>query len=74
MMKAMAPMLDDIRQAVLKSGRTRADIAREVQLSETHFSQFMSGGKGLSVEAAERLAACLGLAVVVKPKRHRKGR
>ena len=70
----MAPVLDDIRRAISESDESRADIAREAKLSETHLSQFMAGSKGLSVEAAERLAACVGLAVVVKPQRRQKGR
>lgn len=59
----------DIRQAVESSGKSRLQLSRETDILQSQFSDFMSGKKGLSVEALERLAESLGLEIVVKRKR-----
>ena len=66
MITPMAPVLDDLRAAAKGSGRTQAGLARALGLSGAHVCQFLAGTKGLSVEAAERLAALLGLEIVTR--------
>ena len=72
-MTMMVPILDDIRYAIEASGKTRSVIAKETGISQSHLSQLMDGTKGLSVEALERLADCLGLEVTVRKKKRKKG-
>jgi hypothetical protein len=73
-MSVMAPVLDDIRKAINASDTSRYRISKNTGLSESHLSQFMDGTKGLSVEAVELLADYLGLEIVARPKRRKKGK
>jgi transcriptional regulator with XRE-family HTH domain len=59
---------DEIREAVNDSGLTRYRIAKELGISESTMSRFMSGKGGLSLENIDRLADLLGLGIVVRPK------
>jgi len=70
----MAHILDEIRQAIEESGKTRYRIAKEAGISESRLSLLMSGKRGLSIEALEALADYLGLEVTLRPKKKRKGR
>lgn len=67
MISMMKPLLDDLRAAAKASSWSQAEIARALGLSTPHICQFYAGTKGLSVEAAERLAAFLGLEIVAWP-------
>ena len=65
---------DQIREAVDASGRSRYAICKEIRLAQSAMSRFMAGESGLSLEVIDRLAECLGLAVVVKqPEESKKG-
>jgi len=70
----MAPILDDIRRAIDASDKSRYRISKETGISESHLSQLMDRTKGLSIEALEVLADCLGLEIVTKVKRRKKGK
>jgi len=70
----MAMIPDTIRKAIETGKKTRYAIAKETGVSESHLSQFMKGTKGLSYEALERVADNLGLEIVIRPKKKRKGR
>lgn len=74
MIDVMAPILDDIRKAIKASGKSRYRISKDLRISEGQLSELMAGTKGLSVESLERLADYLGLEVVTRPKRRKKGR
>ena len=73
-MLVMAPILDDIRKAIKASGKSRYRIWKDTGISEGQLSELMAGTKGLSIEALERLAEYLGLEIIIRPKRRRKGR
>jgi hypothetical protein len=73
-MPAMTPILDDIRKAIDASDKTRYRISKETGISESRLCQLMGGTKGLSIEALELLADCLGLKIVTEPKRRKKGK
>ena len=73
-MLTMAPILDDIRKAIDTSEKKRAQISRETGVSEVRLCQLMAGTRGLSIEALELLADNLGLEIVAKPKRRKKGK
>jgi transcriptional regulator with XRE-family HTH domain len=74
----MAPILNELRAAAKASSWSQAEVARALGLSTPHVCQFYAGDKGLSVEAAEKLAAFLGLEIVTrqapKGKAKRKGK
>ena len=58
-----------IRAAIRDSEATRYRIAKETGLEESALSRFMSGGRGLSMEALDTLAAYFNLQLVpCKPR------
>ena len=57
---------DEIREAVDASEMSRYAIAKALGVAESTMSRFMSGKGGLSMEYIDRLAALLGLHIVVK--------
>ena len=70
----MSELLDAIRRAIEVSDKTCYRIARDTNIAPSQLSRLLSGERGLSVETAERLAEYLGLQIVIRPKRRRKGR
>lgn len=74
-MMDMTRILDAICNAIEGSDRTRYRIAKDTGISQTQLSRLMSGERGLSIDALERLADYLGLEITMRPKqRRRKGR
>ena len=72
---SMGQLLDEIRNAIDANGKTRYRIANDTGISQTQLSRLMSGERGLSIEALEKLVGYLGLEIVMRPKRRRqKGR
>ncbi len=69
----MGSTADQLRRAIEASGKTRYRIAEEAGIAQSQLSRLMSGECGLSFETAERLANNLGLEIVIRPKRSRKG-
>ena len=65
--------VDQLRCSTKTSGGTRYRIARESGIAESVLSRLVSGERGLSIDALERLADYLGLEITMQPKR-RKGR
>ncbi len=73
-MLGMARILDAICDAIEASDKTRYRIAKETGISQSQLSRVMSGERGLSIHALERLADYLGLEIIIRPKRRmRKG-
>ncbi len=68
MMTCMGRLLDEIRDAIEASGKTRYRIAQESGIAESVLSRLMSGERGLSIDALETLADYLGLEIVMRPK------
>jgi transcriptional regulator with XRE-family HTH domain len=68
MIPMMTPILDDLRTAAKASSWSQAEIARALELTPSQVCMFYAGKRGLSVEAAEKLAAFLGLEIVTRPK------
>jgi transcriptional regulator with XRE-family HTH domain len=65
----VSKLLDEIRQAIEASDKSRYRLSKETGIDEGQLSKLMSGTKGLSYEALERLAEALGLEIVVRKKR-----
>jgi len=73
-MKSMSKVLSEICKAIRESDKTPYRIAQESGVEKSALSRLLNDQRGLSIEAIERLADCLGLDIVVRPKRKRKGR
>ena len=65
---------DQIRAAVAASGISRYSIAKALGVAESTMSRFMSGQNGLSMAYLDRLGELLGLHVVVRPTKERRGK
>ncbi len=52
------------RERIEKSGLSLCEIARQTGVSSAQLSRFMRGERGLRIPTAEKLADCLGLALV----------
>ena len=70
----MPAIYEDIRKAIAASEMSRYRIAKKTVISEAQLSLFMARKKGLSVEALETLADCLGLEITTRPKRKKPNR
>ena len=71
----MGDVLSEIRRAIKESQKSRYRLWKETGIVQSHLSRLMSGEAGLSVENLERLAAALGLEIVVRPaKRSRQAK
>ena len=62
-MEKQKGFLDQVRQAVEESGYGRNQLARMVGMDKSSMSRFMSGERGLSAGAIDKLAAVLKLRV-----------
>ena len=71
----MSKLLDEIREAIKASDKTRYRLSKETAIPQSQLSRLMTGAKGVSFDAMERLAEALGLEIILRPKRRqRKGR
>lgn len=70
----MGRTLDAICEAIEASDKTRYRIAKDTGISQAHLSRLMSGERGLSIDALERLADYLGLEITIRHRRRQKGR
>jgi hypothetical protein len=69
-MAAKANLLSvQIRAAIGAAGVTRYRIAKDTGISESMLSRFMSGSRGLSMEALDVLGEYLGLEIRTRAKR-----
>jgi hypothetical protein len=62
-----------IQAATWELGLEQAELARRADLSESAISRFMRGERFLSAGAIDRVLEVLGLEVVVRSRRVRKG-
>jgi transcriptional regulator with XRE-family HTH domain len=72
MAKRRIKFSDQLRRAVDASGLSRYRIAKEIGVSESLLSRFMSG-KWLGEENLDALAALLGLNIVADKRPNKKG-
>ncbi|MFP4107414.1 MAG: helix-turn-helix domain-containing protein [Phycisphaerae bacterium] len=64
MSKHRLSLSDQLRQAIDKSGMSRYRICQILQISQGHFSRFMHGDAGFSIEHLDELADLLDLHIV----------
>ena len=67
--KWMCKTLEQVRQAIERSGLSRYRIAQETGISQSQLSRLMSGDAGLSFPKLEMLLDYLGYKITVKKKR-----
>jgi hypothetical protein len=69
----MAKIVNQMRKAIKNSEKSRYAISKLTGVSQSQLCLFMSGKKGMSYDTFERVAGCLGLDMVLQPKK-RKGK
>lgn len=62
---------ETLRRAVEQSGMSRYVIAKETGIAQSMLSRFVTGRRGLSLDAVDRLAAFLKLELVARPARRK---
>jgi predicted transcriptional regulator len=70
----MPTVTDQLRRAVERCGESRYAIAKATGVSASVLSRFVASGRGLRSENVDRLCAYLGLVLVAKAGKARKGR
>lgn len=75
MAKRRVKLSEQIRRTVKASGLSQYRISKELDVSESTISRFMSGKGGLSMEYLDALADLLDLNIAAtRKRRQRKGR
>lgn len=69
----MAQTLNALRAVIEQSGESLYRIAQGADIQASQLSRLMRQERGLSIEAAERVADFLGHEIVIRPKRSKKG-
>ena len=70
MTKKRKPFSQEIREAIASAEITQYRLFKETGIAQPTLSRFMKGKGGLSTEGLDRIAATLGLHVVVEqPKK-----
>lgn len=72
MLGFMSRILDEIRKAIKTGDKTRYRLSQETSIPQSQLSRLMTGEKGLSFEALERLVEALDLEIIIRPKKTRK--
>jgi transcriptional regulator with XRE-family HTH domain len=67
------PLSEQLRRAVKDSGHTRYAIWKATGVSQATLSKFLSGERGLSFEAMDKLAAFLNLEITKSKSSKSKG-
>lgn len=71
MLVFMAEILNRLRQAIRTTDKSRYRLAQETGIAESALSRLMSGERGLSIDAAERLAEALELQIIIRPAKRK---
>ena len=70
----MSAIYDAIRKVIAKSGKTRYRLWQETGISQAQLCEFLHGRRGMSMESLATLAEALGLEIIVRPAKRKKGR
>jgi transcriptional regulator with XRE-family HTH domain len=68
----MKKLSEQLREAIEKAGVSRYEIAKQTGVSETTLCRFVSGERGISVDAMDAIGQYLGLSIVRSKKRSTK--
>jgi transcriptional regulator with XRE-family HTH domain len=67
----VSELLNTLKRAIRKGNKSRYRLAQATGIAESALSRLMSGERGLSIEAAERLATALELEIIIRPTKHK---
>ena len=62
--KKRASLGDILRGAIVESGKSQNEIARESGVAQAIVNRFVTGQRGLTLDTADRLCEVLGLVLV----------
>jgi transcriptional regulator with XRE-family HTH domain len=62
-----------VQETLWDRGISQADLARATGLTEATISRFLHGEREASFEVIDKILDALGLEVVIRPRRERKG-
>ena len=68
-MALYAPIAEQLRRAIDRSGKTRYRISLESGISQAVLSRFVNRQRELSLANVDALCSALGLRLVLEPKR-----
>lgn len=68
----MKKLSEQLREAIEKAGVSRYEIAKQTGVSETTLCRFVSGERGISVDAMDAIGQYLGLSIGNQKKRSTK--
>lgn len=71
---ASRKLTDQLRAAVVESGRTLGQITRDTGIDKSALSRFVNGERGVSMEALDKLGEYLRLRIVADKPKTKKGR
>ena len=74
MFSCMSKLVDEIRDAIQASDKTRYRLSKMTGISESQLCRLMSGQAGLSLDNVDRLVEALDLEIMVRPKKTAKKR
>ncbi len=63
------PLSEQLREAILNADISRYRISKQTGLTEAGLSRFVNHVAGLSLDSIDKIGECLGLAIVVRPKK-----
>lgn len=69
MAKKKTKLSDALRAAIEKAGVSRYQIAKETGITQSSLSRFVASGRGLSIDAADKLCEYLDLEIVERQKK-----
>jgi transcriptional regulator with XRE-family HTH domain len=64
---------EQLRQAIRNGKLSQAELARQTGLTTATISRVVSGDREASFETIDKLMDALGLEIVIRPRRKRKG-
>jgi len=70
--KKTKKLSDEIRDAIETCGMTRYQICKQTGVDNATLCRFAKGRHGLSLDTIDRVAACIGLRVVMESESERK--
>jgi predicted transcriptional regulator len=65
----MKTLSEQLRRAIVKSGVSRYEIAKQTGVSQAALSRFVLGHRGISGKAMDAVGLFLGLAITTKKER-----
>lgn len=72
MLLVVSRILEELREQIEASEKTRYAISKETGIDQAQLSRFVNGRQGLGIDALERLCDCLEMEIVIRNKKRRR--